>query len=78
MIDAPNLVHIPLEQFIAEKDMWPEDMSADIAIYCGSGHRSTVAMTILWSYGYESVLSLKGGFTGWAESVYPVVEYVAP
>lgn len=78
VIDAPNVVHIPLEQFIAEKDMWPEDYSADIAVYCGSGHRSTIAMSILWSYGYESALSLKGGFTGWVEAEYAVTDYVAP
>jgi rhodanese-related sulfurtransferase len=78
VIDAPNVVHISLEQFINEKDMWPEDMSADIAIYCGSGHRSTIAMTILWSYGFESVTSLKGGFNGWVEAGYAVTEYVSP
>ena len=56
---------------------WPEETGAPIVIYCGSGHRSTMAMTILWSYGYDDVRSLKGGFGGWAEAGYPVVEYEA-
>ena len=39
--------------------------------------RSTMAMTMLWSYGYNDVRSLKGGFGGWAEAGYPVAEYDA-
>jgi rhodanese-related sulfurtransferase len=71
-IDAPNFVHIPLEDFIASQDMWP---SADtpITVYCGSGHRSTMAMTMLLSYGYEDVNSLKGGYGGWVGAGYASV-----
>ena len=58
--------------------MWPEDMDSEITAYCGSGHRSTMAMTILLSYLYESVGSLKGGFGGWVEEGYPVAEYAQP
>jgi rhodanese-related sulfurtransferase len=72
-IDAPNVLFIPLEEFIAQKDMWPADLDAPIVTYCGSGHRSTIAMTILWANGYTDVMSLKGGFGGWAEAGYPVV-----
>ncbi len=71
-IDAPNVTFIPLEQFIADKGMWPEDLDAPIVVYCGSGHRSTIAMAILWSYGYTDVHSLKGGFGGWAEAGYAI------
>jgi rhodanese-related sulfurtransferase len=60
------------------KDQWPEDMNAPIVVYCGSDHRSTIAMSILWAYGYSDVLSLKGGFGGWVEAGYPVVEFAAP
>ena len=56
---------------------WPAK-DAHIVIYCGSGHRSTMAMTMLWSNGYSNVSSLKGGFKGWAEAEYPVAEYAAP
>ena len=71
-IDAPNILFIPLEDFIAQKEMWPADVDAPIVTYCGSGHRSTLAMTMLWSYGYTDVKSLKGGFGAWAEAGYPV------
>jgi len=77
VIEAENYLHIPLEDFIAQKAEWPADKSAPIVIYCGSGHRSTMAMTILWSYGYEDVRSLKGGFGGWVEAGYPVIELEA-
>jgi len=70
-IDAENVVYIPLEEFVAQKDMWPAE-DAKIVTYCGSGHRSTIAMAVLWSYGYTDVNSLKGGFSAWVEGGYPV------
>ncbi len=78
VIEAENWIHIPLEDFIADKDQWPEDLEAPIVIYCGSGHRSTIAMAILWSYGYTDVHSLRGGFGGWVEAGYPAAEFTAP
>jgi rhodanese-related sulfurtransferase len=78
VIVAANLIHIPLEDFIAEKASWPADSGAPIVVYCGSGHRSTIAMTILRSYGYDNVRSLVSGFGGWVEAGYPVGEMAAP
>ena len=72
VIESENLVLIPLEEFMTRKAEWPQDQTAPIVIYCGSGHRSTIAMTILWSYGYEDVLSLKGGMAEWTANGYPV------
>jgi rhodanese-related sulfurtransferase len=77
IVDAANIIHIPLEEFVERRAEWPADKDTPIVIYCGSGHRSTMAMTILWSYGYDSVRSLKGGFGGWVEAGYPVLEYEA-
>jgi rhodanese-related sulfurtransferase len=78
VIEAANFAHIPLEDFVANQAMWPADKDATVVVYCGSGHRSTIAMTILWSYGYTDVRSLKGGFGGWVEAEYPVVEFAMP
>jgi rhodanese-related sulfurtransferase len=75
IVDAANSLHIPLEEFVERRAEWPADKDTPIVIYCGSGHRSTMAMTILWSYGYNDASSLKGGFGGWVEAGYPVVEY---
>lgn len=78
VIEAPNFTHIPMESFVTESAKWPADKEAEIVIYCGSGHRSTMAMTILFANDYANVTSLSGGFSGWKEAGYPVVEYVAP
>jgi len=77
-VEGQELLAIPLESFLAEKAMWPADKDAEIVVYCGSGHRSTMAMTMLLTEGYTNVTSLKGGFGGWVEAGLPVAEFVAP
>ncbi len=72
VLDAPNLVNIPLQEFIARQSEWPAK-NADVAVYCGSGHRSTMAMSMLYTYGYENVTSLKGGFAAWKDAGYATV-----
>ena len=76
VIEHANWLHIPLEEFVAMKDQWPQDLDAPIVVYCGSGHRSTIAMTILWTYGYTDVKSMQGGLAQWVEAGYPVVDFV--
>lgn len=71
-IESPNWLHLPLESFVADRALWPADLTAPIAVYCGSGHRSTMAMTMLFAYGYSDVTSLTGGFGGWVEAGYAV------
>ncbi len=73
-----ELVAVALEDLVANRSLWPADKDAEIVIYCGSGHRSTMAMEMLLSYGYTNVTSLSGGFGGWAAAEYPVMEYAAP
>ncbi|MGB2895956.1 MAG: rhodanese-like domain-containing protein [Anaerolineales bacterium] len=53
-------IQIPLEDFIDRKADWPIDKDATIVIFCGFGHRSTIAMTILMTYGYSDVRSIGG------------------
>jgi rhodanese-related sulfurtransferase len=73
-----ELIHIAIEDFVASKAMWPADKNAEIVVYCGSGHRSTMVMEMMLSFGYSNVTSLSGGFGGWVTAEYPVVEYAAP
>ena len=47
-------------------------------VICPGSRSTPMALAILGFYGYEGVLSLKGGFGGWAEAGYPVVEYAVP
>ncbi len=72
-IDSPNVTFIPIEEFVARRAEWPADKDAPIVVYCGSGHRSTIAMPMMWAYGYSNVLSMKGGFTEWAKAGYATV-----
>jgi rhodanese-related sulfurtransferase len=74
LIEADHRLAIPLEDFIAMRADWPSDKDAPIVTYSGSGHRCTMAMTILWSYGYTDVRSLLGGLGAWVDAGYPVVE----
>lgn len=76
-VEGQTLVTLPLEDMIAEMGAWPAEKDAEIVVYCGSGHRSTMAMTMLLSYGYSDVSSLQGGFGSWVDAGYPVVELAA-
>jgi rhodanese-related sulfurtransferase len=73
IIESDVQANIPLEQLIASKSDWPADKDAEIVIYCGTGHRSTIAMSIMWQYGYTNVRSMKGGINGWKAAGYPVL-----
>lgn len=73
VIDAPNLIQIPVEEFTAQRAQWPADLGTPITIYCGSGHRSTIAASIMWTHGYSDVTSLQGGFGGWKDAGYATI-----
>ena len=71
-IEGAERLVIPIEQFLARRAEWPSDKDAAIVTYCGTGHRCTIAMTILWSYGYTNVRNLEGGLKAWVEARYPI------
>jgi len=71
-IEGAKRLVIPIEQFLARRSEWPSDKGTAIVTYCGSGHRCTIAMTILWSYGYTNVRNLEGGLRAWLEAGYPI------
>lgn len=78
IIDAANQISLPLEEFIALKASWPTDKDTPMIVYCGSGHRSTIAMSMLWAYGYTNVKSMQGGFAAYKDADLPVAEAVVP
>ena len=75
--EGQTLLTIPLESFVVDSAQWPDSKDAEIVVYCGSGHRSTMAMTMLLTEGYTNVTSLKGGFAAWTEAGFPVAELAA-
>jgi len=71
-------INIPLRMLGQNINKLPAQDAA-IVVYCGSGWRSTLAMTGLGLLGYTNVKTMVGGsFGGWVEAGFPVVEGVPP
>ncbi len=64
-------VNIPLQELPQHLDLLP-NLEQNIIVYCGSGHRSAIAMTALNLLGYKNVRSLMGGFGAWTKAGQPV------
>lgn len=71
-IESPHRIAIPLAELTNRRAEWPTDRAAVIVIYSGTGHRCTIAMTILRSYGYTNVHILHGGLRAWVSAGFPV------
>jgi rhodanese-related sulfurtransferase len=73
-------INLPLNELTQHLDFLP-NLDAEIVVYCGSGHRSAIAMATLNLLGYPHVRSLLGGFGAWAGEILPVsttpVEYAS-
>lgn len=48
------------------------DRSQKIICYCGGGHRSALAAKTLNEMGFETAVSMREGWTGWAQRNLPV------
>ena len=48
------------------------DRQKPVAVYCGSGYRSSVAASLLSAAGHREVFNVLGGFTAWERCGYPV------
>lgn len=69
----PGATH--LSKGIIERDIEKTvpDKAAPIMCYCGGGFRSALVADNLQRMGYTNVISLDGGFRGWAAKGLPVV-----
>lgn len=66
------------EAKLAELSAYITDSEAEFIVACGSGIRSTIAMTLLRMNGFPQAKSLSKGIAaggGWIDSGYPVVAY---
>lgn len=70
----PQAVH--LGKGVIERDIEAviPDANSEIILYCGGGYRSALAADTLQKMGYTNVISMDGGFGGWKEADYPIVE----
>jgi rhodanese-related sulfurtransferase len=64
----PTAIH--LSKGVIERDIerLVPDPSAKIVLYCGGGFRSVLAAENLQRMGYQNVLSMDGGWSGWTEA----------
>jgi len=51
----------------------PEDRGAAIGVYCKSGHRSALALSLLHQLGYTNTINMAGGFEAWKKAEYAFV-----
>ncbi len=64
----PGAVSIPLRELAKNLDKLPADLDTPIVVYCKSGHRGAIAMTVLGTLGYTNVRNLSGAFVGWKDA----------
>ncbi len=68
----PGAIH--LGKGIIERDIVAKvpDKSTTLVLYCGGGFRSALAGDNLLKMGYQDVISMDGGWTGWNNAGLPV------
>ena len=68
----PGAIH--LSKGIIERDIVSKvpDKSTTLVLYCGGGFRSALAGDNLLKMGYQDVISMDGGWTGWNKAGLPV------
>lgn len=63
-----NSINIPVHEL---RERFTElDKMAEIALICGSGHRSSMGCSILKQKGFENIYNAAGGMTGYAAAGY--------
>lgn len=68
----PGALHIPLG-YLADRAN-EITRSRPVVLQCQSGARSAIASSILERLGFDDVVNLAGGFSGWTEAGLPVKE----
>lgn len=70
----PNAIH--LSKGVIERDIEKTipDKNAPLVLYCGGGFRSALAADNLQKMGYKNVISMDGGWRGWTEAAFPVLQ----
>lgn len=63
----PGAMHIP-RGTLETKVEAVVPRNRKVVIYCASGNRSALAADTMQQMGYTDVVSMSGGFTGWAQS----------
>lgn len=67
---VPGALHLPAGQLLERHGEVPRDRP--VAVYCGSGFRSSVAASFLEANGHEDLRNVLGGFAAWSAAGHPV------
>jgi rhodanese-related sulfurtransferase len=69
----PGAIHVG--KGVIERDIEKAipDHDAQIILYCGGGYRSALAADNLQKMGYQNVVSMDGGISGWHQAGLPIV-----
>lgn len=59
----PGARHIPGGELVSRLAEVPRDRT--VAVYCGSGYRSSVAASLIRSNGHQDIRNVLGGFAAW-------------
>ncbi|WP_369185695.1 rhodanese-like domain-containing protein [Streptomyces sp. Y1] len=62
-------LHIPLAELPTRLDEIPTDRP--LVVHCASGHRSSIAASLLRHHGHPDVSDLLGGYTAWHTLTHP-------
>lgn len=62
---VPGAHHIPGGELPGRVDEVPDDRP--VAVYCGSGYRSSVAASLLKRHGRHRIVNVIGGFSAWEQ-----------
>ncbi len=66
-----DALHIPLGSLTDRQSEVPR--GGPVLAYCGAGYRSSSAVSVLERAGVETVMSIRGGFSAWADAGEPTV-----
>jgi len=66
----PGAHHIELNHLENSLQQLPQDRS--IALLCRSGHRASLAASLLQKHGFTSVMNVRGGMQAWKQSGLPM------
>lgn len=68
----PGASHIPVNEL--EQRLGELDRDRPLAVYCGSGYRASIAVSLLLRNGFEEVANVPGSISGWKGAGYPLEE----
>lgn len=68
----PGAIHIGKGVIERDLEKLVPDLSRELVLFCGGGFRSVLAAESIQKMGYQNVISMDGGWSGWKQAGYPI------